>query len=79
MSEGTGVYVAPNTDYVVENGIKILKVIGPYYSNEDKLLYGFCPKCGLQVQRVWNLCNCGNCGERISWRQLHVENYGDVE
>lgn len=34
--------------------------------------------CGSQVQRVWNLKHCGNCGGAILWNDIHVKGIGDI-
>ena len=62
-------------EFVIINGSKIYKVVKPYYSDKTGVIYATCPYCGGDVQRIWNLCNCGNCGGKISWKDVNVENY----
>lgn len=73
-----GEFVASSSKYSIEHGKKILKVIEPYYEQQQKITYGFCPHCGCQVHRIWNLTNCGSCGGEISWKDLRIKGYGDV-
>ena len=73
-----GVYSASTKPYVLENGIKILKVAEPYYHKDKKIISGFCPHCGLELNRVWNTDYCGSCGERVSWHGISVKDYGDI-
>lgn len=73
--EGWGVPEATQSEYVVIKGEKIPKVKEPYY---DGLTKAFCPHCGLEVNRVWNMDHCGNCGGRIAWTDLEVKGYGVV-
>lgn len=75
---GVGVPVVTTGQYHIKDGEKILKVIAASWDTKEKLTYGFCPYCGFEVMRLWNLDYCGNCGKRISWHGIHVENYGDL-
>ena len=75
---GWGEYTSTSLPYVTENGEKTLKVVEPYYSKEKRIIEAFCPHCGLMVDRLWNLDYCGSCGERLSWHDLRVKDYGDV-
>ena len=77
--EGYGVYHASTTPYNIEKGVKVFKVIEPRYSDETHLIYGKCPYCKTEAQRVWNLNYCGYCGGKISWHDISVKNYGDIQ
>lgn len=73
-----GVYSAPSKPYVLVNGTKVLKVKEPYYCKDKKIISAFCPHCGLELDRVWNLDYCGSCGGRVSWHEISVKDYGDI-
>lgn len=73
-----GKFTANQCPYIVKNGEKILKVAEPYYSQENRLISAFCPHCGLELNRVWNLEYCGSCGGRITWHNISIKDYGDI-
>lgn len=70
-------YAASISDYNMIDEVRVRKVIKPIYDGKKSVIYASCPYCKCQVQRVWNLKHCGNCGERISWDNINVE-YRDV-
>nr|DAZ36857.1 MAG TPA: 30S ribosomal protein S27 [Caudoviricetes sp.] len=72
-------YVASKSEYNIINGRKIYKVREPFYKEKEQLIYATCPYCGGQVNRVWNLNNCGNCGAEISWADISVAGYHDIQ
>ena len=74
-----GKYAATAKHYIIKNGEKILKVAEPYYCHEKKVIRAYCPHCGTEVNRLWEIDYCGDCGGRISWHDLRVEGYGDIE
>lgn len=79
MTDGEmGVYQVTKAPYVIRKGKKIMKVAEPYYSNEKRIVSAFCPHCGLELNRVWNMEYCGNCGGAISWHDISVKDYGDI-
>ena len=62
----------------VIDGITYIKVLEPYYNDYQGVIYANCPYCGSQVQKVWNLKHCGNCGGAILWNDIHVKGIGDI-
>ena len=69
MSEHNA-YAATNSTYVKINGNKVPKVKEPFYKSKDRIIYADCPVCKWQVQRIWNLNYCGNCGAQITWLDI---------
>lgn len=79
MTDGEmGVFHAGTQNYVMQNGTKVLKVTEPYYSAKDRIISAFCPHCGLELNRIWNMEYCGSCGGEISWHDISVKDYGDI-
>lgn len=37
------------------------------YNGEDTL-YGNCPNCGELITDLWNTIYCGDCGQKLDWR-----------
>ena len=70
-------YYPPQTDYTLVDGVKHLKVIGPYYNSDKGLTFGTCPHCKYDVNRIWNLKFCGTCGGPISWEDLIIKDWND--
>lgn len=73
-----GIYMASMSDTVTVKGENVRKVVEPYYCKEKRIISAFCPHCGLEVNRVWNLEFCGSCGGKISWHDISVKDYGDL-
>ena len=73
-----GVYQATKAPYVIHKGKKALKVAEPYYSKKERMITAFCPYCGLELNRVWNMEYCGSCGGQVSWHDISVRDYGDI-
>ncbi len=69
----------PSTvDYSIIDGEKVKKVKNSYYSDKAGIVNAICPHCNSTVNRVWNLKYCGDCGMRISWNDIHVDNYHPI-
>ena len=77
--EGFGTFAATAKPYIIKNGEKILKVIDPSISHEKKVKGTNCPLNGTKINRLWEMDYCGDCGGRISWHDLRVEGYGDID
>ena len=73
-----GIFHADSRPYYEKDGRRIMKVAEPYYNRDERIISGFCPHCGLEVNRVWNMDYCGSCGREISWHDISVKDYGDI-
>jgi hypothetical protein len=71
-------FAASNEEVLSINGINHIRVKEPYYNDRKGVIYGICPHCGYNVQRVWNLNFCGTCGGAIHWHNVRIAGIGDV-
>ena len=48
-----GIFHADSRPFYEKDGRRIMKVAEPYYNRDERIISGFCPHCGLEVNRVW--------------------------
>lgn len=71
-------FAATKNEVINIDGVEHRQVREPYYNDHKGIIYGTCPYCGYNVQRVWNLNFCGTCGGAIHWHDICVPGIGDI-